>query len=493
MNTLAHQLTDYIQAAFAGLWVQTHEPDEAQREIARLCDAQQWQLDAWDCAAGLHSNGQGVSDPLTPLKALRGVPSAKDKPRLLCLHHFHRFLTNPLVVQELVNAVIWGKGEHAYVVVLSPLVQIPLELEKLFVVVDHPLPTRDQLAAIARELDGVHDIPEDSTPISAAAGLTRYEAEGAFALSLARHGGVVANVIWELKAQLLKKTGLLELHQGNERFADLGGLAALKSFCLKALAPRSAATPVVVSPRGLLLLGVPGTGKSAFVKALGNEIQRPTLTLDIGSLYGSLVGETESKIRQALKTADAMAPCVLFIDEIEKALSGVGGNGDSGVSTRLFGTILTWLNDHASDVFVIATCNDVAKLPPEFSRAERWDGIFFIDLPGDAERKAIWSLYLRQYGHTDTGIKVTGNAIPDDGQWTGAEIKACCRLAALLDCPLLDAARNVVPVALTASEKIAALREWASGRCLSAALAGVYQSRPETANHAPRRRVLNGK
>src|SRR5581483_9781079 len=170
----------------------------------------------------------------------------------------------------------------------------------------------------------------------------------------------------------------------------------------------------------------------------------------------------EQNIRQALRIADAMAPCVLFVDEIEKALSGVNSNGDSGVSSRLFGTLLTWLNDHETDVFFIGTCNDISKLPPEFARAERFDGLFMIDLPGAKEKLAIWSMYLEKYSLEPKQAK------PAHDLWTGAEIKSCCRLAALLDVPLVEAAQNVVPVAKTAGESVEKLRNWASGRCLSA-------------------------
>ena len=200
---------------------------------------------------------------------------------------------------------------------------------------------------------------------------------------------------------------------------------------------------------------------------------------------GSLVGSTEANVRQALKIADAMAPCVLFLDEVEKALSGVAASGqtDSGVSARLFGTLLTWLSDHETDVFVVCTCNDIAKLPPEFARAERFDGIFFLDLPGVDERKAIWKIYLQKFA-------LAQQALPKDDSWTGAEIKSCCRLAKLLDLPLVEAARNVVPVAVTAAESVERLRTWASGRCLSAKEAGVYarQGRPTTVG--PSHRVV---
>jgi len=176
-------------------------------------------------------------------------------------------------------------------------------------------------------------------------------------------------------------------------------------------------------------------------------------------------------MREALKIADAMAPCVLMIDEVEKALSGVSGNaGDGGVSSRLFGTLLTWLNDHTSDVFVVCTANDVSRLPPEFARAERFDGIFMLDFPGKDERQTIWELYLRQYELAQTQKQ------PADTDWTGAEIKSCCRLAALLDLPLVQAAQNIVPVAVTAAEAVSKLRTWASGRCLSADQPGIFHA-----------------
>src|SRR6516225_1729324 len=384
---LADQLTDYINAAFTGLWIQSFEPNEAEREIIQHARQKKWKLAVWDVANGLRL--PGVQDAKTdagsgdPLAALRALPALADKngTAILVMHNLHRFLNNPEVIQTAFSQLIVGKQQRTFVVVLSPVVQIPIELEKLFVVIEHALPDRQQLESIASELVSEHpeDLPKGEDlqrVLDAAAGLTRYEAEGAFALSLARHNAIQPQSIWELKAQTLRKNNLLTLHRGDEGFETLGGLANLKDFCRRALQPGKR-----VRPRGVLLLGVPGTGKSAFAKALGNETGRPTLLLDVGALYGSLVGATEANVRQALRIADAMSPCVLFIDEIEKALSGVGGQGDSGVSTRLFGTLLTYLSDRTSDTFFIGTCNDISKLPPEFARAERFDGVFFLDLP----------------------------------------------------------------------------------------------------------------
>lgn len=292
--------------------------------------------------------------------------------------------------------------------------------------------------------------------------------------------------VWELKCQTLKKSGLLQLYRGSEDFSGLGGLSALKAFCKRALLQPSRGNPLK-RPRGVLLLSPPGCGKSQFCKALGKETGRPVLILDVGSLMGSLIGQTEERTRQALRIIDAMQPCVAMLDELDKAFAGIAGSGanDSGVSARMFGTFLSWLNDHESDVFVACTANDVSKLPPEFSRAERFDAVFFLDLPGHDEKQAIWELYVRQF-ELDGRQKR-----PDDANWTGAEIRACCRLAALLDLPLVQAAQNVVPVAVTSAESVERLRTWASGRCLSADRPGIYQ-RNGASPSGQRRRVSRG-
>ena len=492
---LTEQLTEYVNAAFSGIWIQTAEPDEAERELIQLARQHEWKLAIWDVASGLRVPGDsdrlrldvGPGDPLAALRALPGL-AEKDSTALLILHNFHRLLNSPEVIQTTFNQLVVGKQQRTFLVVLAPVVLIPVELEKLFVVVEHELPNREQLQAIAQDLttedpgglpegDGLRHI------LDAAAGLTRYEAEGSFALSLARHGVIRPEVVSELKAQALKKNNLLTLYRGRESFVDLGGLDALKDFCRRVLTPKP--NPMA-RPRGVLLLGVAGTGKSAFAKSLGTETGRPTLLLDLGALYGSLVGATEANVRQALRIAEAMSPCVLFVDELEKALAGVGGTGDSGVATRVFGALLTWLSDHESDVFFVGTCNDISKLPPEFSRAERFDGVFFLDLPGSSEKNTIWPLYRERYG-------IPGNqARPDATDWTGAEIKSCCRLAALLDVPLTQAARQVVPVAVTAAEQVERLRGWASGRCLDAGAAGLYRRDSGPSAKAARRRVQRG-
>ena len=470
------RLSEYVRACFTGIWIESHEHQDALTEIAQLCRDEQWGLATWDIEAGLSVSGQteqdaSSNDPLTAIRAINAL-ATPDGTAILVLQNVHRFTQSAEVVQALARQIITGKQNRTIVVVLSPVVQIPTELEKMFVVMEHDLPNRQELDEIARGIaTETGELPEDSefqTVIDAAAGLTRMEAENAFSLSLVRQERITADAVWELKTQTLKKSGLLSLYRGGEDFSSLGGLSALKAFCKRAMLHPQRSNPLK-RPRGVLLLSPPGCGKSQFCKALGKEVGRPVLNLDIGSLMGSLVGQSEERTRQALRIIDAMAPCVAMIDEVEKAFAGMNGSGDSGVASRMFGTFLSWLNDHDSDVFVVCTANDVSKLPPEFSRSERFDGVFFLDLPSRDEKDAIWGIYRDLY-EIDSAQKS-----PNDTNWTGAEIKSCCRLSALLDLPLKQAAQNVVPVAVTAAESVGQLRSWASGRCLSASRSGLYQ------------------
>lgn len=497
--TFSERLSELVRACFTAIWITSQEQSNAVREIGQLCRDESWRLALWDVECGLTLAGSGPAEQATdPLAAIRALPSlsadsrseagpAGSETTVLVLRNYHRFLGSAEIVQALDHQIQRGKQHRTIIVILAPLIEIPVELEKAFVVVEHSLPDRQTLQEIAQgvatEAGELPDGAELERVLQAAGGLTRSEAENAFSLSLVRTQRIEADSIWELKTGQLKKSGLLQLYRGSACFAELGGLESLKHFCRRSLVDSSATsatsatstTNTAARPRGVLLLSPPGCGKSQFCKALGSETGRPVLMLDVGALLGSLVGQSEQRTRQALAIADAMAPCVLMIDEVEKAFAGFGGGaGDSGVSSRVFGTVLTWLNDHTSDVYVVCTSNDVSRLPGEFARAERFDGVFFVDLPSRGEKDSIWDLYQTTFGHDPEQRR------PSDEQWTGAEIKSCCRLAALLNVPLAKAAENVVPVAVTASESVARLRAWAAGRCLDAHQGGLYQSRAIT-------------
>ena len=352
--SLRNRLAEYVRACFTGIWIESQEHQDAIAEIAKLCREQSWKFAVWNVDSGLSGPDQSTitatNDPLSAVRAA-GALASPDTTAILVLENFHRFLSSAEIVQAMLRQVLNGKQNRVILVVLAPIVQIPLELEKLFMVLEHELPSRDELELIARgiateegELPGTIEL---QSVLDAAAGLTRTEAENAFSLSLVRNNRITADAVWDLKTQGLKKSGTLSLYQGTEDFSSLGGLAALKAFCKRALL-KPARGNTLKSPRGVMLLSPPGCGKSQFCKALGKEVGRPVLQLDIGCLMGSLVGQSEERTRQALRVIDAMAPCILMLDEVEKGFSGIGGSGDSGVSSRMFGTFLSWLNDHQS-------------------------------------------------------------------------------------------------------------------------------------------------
>ena len=267
--TLAERLSEYVRAAFTGLYIRSHEHDDAIAEIARLCRDQGWSLATWDVDRGLAVAGRadgagtvpGAADPLAAIRSLAAMATPEGT-AILVLRNFHKFLGSAEVIQALDTRIAAGKQDRTFLVILAPVVQVPVELEKLFVVIEHDLPGTDQLGAIARSIaTEPGELPEGdglTAVLDAAAGLTRVEAENAFSLSLVRHGRLAPEVLWELKGQALKKAGLLTLHRGGEAFADLGGLTALKAFCSRALRP---GRPAGARARGILLLGVPGTGK----------------------------------------------------------------------------------------------------------------------------------------------------------------------------------------------------------------------------------------
>jgi hypothetical protein len=490
---LTDQLTDYINAAFTGLWVLTSEPDEAEREIVQQARQQKWNIAVWDVAAGLRFPGNpGASSPESgggdPLTALRALPALADEngTALLVLYNFHRFLGNPEVVQTTFAQLVAGKQQRTFLIVLAPTVNIPVELEKLFVILEHALPDRHQLERIAQELtsENPEEMPhgEDlQRVLDAAAGLTRYEAEGAFSLSIARHSKIRVDTIWDLKAQAVKKSGLAQVYRGHDSFASLGGMEALKQLIRKALRPGCP-----VTAKGYILLSPPGCGKTSIAKAIGGEMQQPVLLCDPGLLKDKHVGESEAKVRRFIQVAEAMAPCVVLIDEIEKALAGATSKsqGDSGVSADQLRTLLTWRQDSTAPVFVVGTCNDADAITKvsggALTREDRFDGLVFIDLPSRAEKDAIWRIWREHYRIAPAQEQ------PDDTDWTPAEIKACCRKSLMYDLSLQAAADYVTHID---REQVEALRAWSEGRCLSASLSGLYH-RPSS-NASPSNRRIN--
>lgn len=270
---LTECLSEYIRACFTGIWVQSHEHPDALVAIAHLCQQESWRMASWNIAEGLKVPGTeaeaGGSDPLAAIRAVNTLASA-DGTAILVLENFHRFMQSAEIVQALAQQLVTGKQSRTFVVILSPIVQIPVELEKLFVVLEHELPDREQLTEIATGIaTEANEMPTGSDRemlLDAAVGLTRHEAEAAFSLSLVREGRLTAETLWEQKSQMLKKSGLLSLHRGSDDFSSLGGLSALKAFTKRALLQPNRGNPLKRA-RGVLLLSPPGCGKSQFCKS----------------------------------------------------------------------------------------------------------------------------------------------------------------------------------------------------------------------------------
>lgn len=492
-STLKTEIKRAVAAAYSGIWVNSYEQEDALREIVAACVEHCWQLLTWDPVHGCRdSNGKSVGEDANPGSAMSSLLSldASDRRALLVMRNITNYLSEPntgrvgepKLLQMLQDTIDKGMGGGHFVVILTyDNVVIPPEVEKMMYVIDHPLPAEDERYELFGSVLDDADVPPRGSAdarqlLDATAGLGRIETSGAIAMAMAgAKGAPKLDTIWSLKGRMLKKAGLLDMlsrGDGGNGFQSLGGLNVLKAFCKNMFT--SANRSPQVRPLGVLLLGPAGAGKSVFSEALGAEIGWPTVRLDVGRLMGGLVGATEANTRRALASIDAMDKVIVMIDEVEKALAGTsGGEHDSGVGARLLGSLLTWMNDRTSNAFLVVTSNDISKLPPEFSRAERFDGIFFLDLPEWEQRKIIWDIYRKFYAGLGLSPAQAAETPPDDN-WTPAEIKACCRLAVLHGVSLKDAASFIVPVYKTQKERIDNLRSWATGRCLSADYSGIY-------------------
>lgn len=488
---LADRLQTYINAGFSGNWVLTQEPEEVQREITRLSTSKGYEIVVWDLARGLVNprRSPDLVDPKTknPLVPLNTFSKADGNgPRIVLLWNYHMFLKDREVIQAFYNAILHGQQAQVFYFVLSCYAEIPLELQKVIVLHNHSLPRDKEIADIANNLMEKMDGTEVCKDIIyAARGLTRREIEGAFSLSISAHNEIKPQEVVGYKSESLRKTGFLSFYEGDADFEQLCGLSQLKWFTTSILSTQSN-----ILPKGLLLLGPPGTGKSQFAKALGKEVNRPVILCDLGRIYSKHVGETEANLREMIDIAESIAPCILFIDELEKALGGTSSDGDSGVSKRVLGKLLTWLNDKQSDVFVVGTANNVAMLPPEFSRAGRFDGLFFIDLPTKEEREKLWVYYGGKYS-----VEIPQPLPLSDEGWTGAEIEECCKKSSQLSLRISEACRYVIPVSISRREDIERLQEWSKARCMSSTYPGRYVGPQEATTTKPagkRRAIVNG-
>jgi ATP-dependent 26S proteasome regulatory subunit len=444
----------------------------------------------------------GARDSRDPLRALELVEKSPER-ALFVLRDFHPFLQDPTVVRKLRDLAHALKSCPRTLILLSPVLKIPPEVEKEVAVVEYALPGFDDLDSILEEVvEGVRSDEEKSrlydvdlgpaereSMVSAALGLTEVEAQNVFSKSLIQKRRFNVEVILSEKEQIIRKSGILEYYRHSEAFGDVGGLEALKMWLSKRTRAftKEARDFGLPQPRGILLIGVPGCGKSLTAKAVGQLWRLPILRLDVGKVFAGLVGSSEENMRKAIRTAEAVAPAILWLDELEKGFSGTQSSGfsDGGTTARVFGSFVTWLQEKTSPVFVIATANQVTLLPPELLRKGRFDEIFFVDLPTHEEREAIFRIHLEKRNRDPEGFDLTELAAYSEG-FSGAEIEQAV-VSALYDAfddggrPLATAdlrasLQETVALSQTMSEAIAELREWAGRRARPAS--AVARRRP---------------
>jgi ATP-dependent 26S proteasome regulatory subunit len=471
-------LENYIRAGYPAIAITTPEEGRALAECRRVTRELRMAFATWSLTQGLQVEGTpqkaSLQDPVSALLAAQKLPDNT----IYCLLDFHPFLRSPDVWRTAKDQFALQKPRGIVYVFVSIQFELPRELEREIVVISLPLPTREELKDILRrvaEADGKVDMPADPTPIiEAALGLTITEAENAFTLSLVVAGSFSAPVIAREKEQLVRKSGVLEIYSPDANMEAVGGLAELKRYLhlrVAAFSPEAQAYGLP-APRGVLLVGVPGCGKSLCAQALAAEWQKPLLRLDAGRLFGSLVGESEANTRRALEVAEAVAPAVLWLDEVEKGLAGVQSSGrtDSGVTARVFGQFLTWLQEKKAPVFVVATANAVDQLPPEFLRKGRFDEIFFVDLPAPEERADIFRVQLVKRRRNPDRFDIPA-LVTTTENFTGAEIEEAV-VSGLFTAwndgkrevtteDILAAARAITPLAVGMADRIEALRAWA--------------------------------
>ncbi len=467
MSEKVKLVSDYIQAGFPLLSICTSEPDRVEEEVVReinaLTEHQKSVLQrsdpvkaarysmtvyAWDCRRGrrdLSNNGAGNDkDMIDPYMLLNWFSGDECGGRsILLIHNFHRHIDQDMgILQFLQNIISVLNTSLRTIIFVSPDMEIPIELERIVTEVDHPLPTSDEIKAQFEKMVDAYGMNVDekklNEAVEVAKGLTMFEAENAISLSIVRKRNIDKDTIFEIKSHMIKKNGDLEISMFDETLDSLKGYQNLKDFGLSVLSH-----PLSL---GILILGVSGCGKSHFAKAVGKDIGLPTVSLSFGNMFDSLVGSSERKIKNALRICDAMSPLLLFIDELEKDLAGAQSSGetDSGVTKRVMKTFLTWLSDHKSRVPIIATANSVKHVPPEFLRSERWDAIFFVNIPTEEESDAILTHYLTEYGIKATAEEVRSKI--NMRNWTGAEIKTLCRLGHIMGGDIEKSSRYVVPI-----------------------------------------------
>ena len=400
---MKNQIKNYIRAGYPGIFITTHEEARAEGEIeAAVKELDGFELYAWSITQGIVSVGaepKAITDTETPEGALEAFASQPPK-SVLVLRDFHAVLREPYppLVRRLKDCLTAGKMSNRHIIIIGCELRLPPEIEKEIVVLDFKLPDRAALRVVAENIAASANIilnGETDPILDAASGLTTMEAENAFALSVIESGTITPKIVQREKSATIKKNGILEVIDSMISLDDIGGLELLKADLMEKrhLFTTAAQDYGIPTPRGLLAVGQAGTGKSLTAQATASVFNIPLLRLEAGKLFGSLVGQSESNWRNAIATAKAIAPCVLWIDEVDGLFVGAESSGktDSGVTARVIKAVLQDMQYNSEGIFYIFTANDIDGLPdPLIDRLDTWS----VDLPNHTERKAIWRIHI---------------------------------------------------------------------------------------------------
>lgn len=484
-----------IRARYPVIYVVTWEETRLEDEIAQIAAKREKKVFTWSTCRGIVPHGvstqsrQSIDEKTRdPMNALNQVVEAID-PAVYIFKDFHPYFNDPAVARKVREVGLYLKNSYKTLILVSPTLRLPMELEKEVCVVDFDLPGREEIGELldntiaqmntSANLKISLDPAAKESIVHAALGLTINEAENVFAKTLVKTGGLSEKdvpIILSEKEQIIRKSGMLEYYRATEQFDTVGGMTQLKDWLRK----RSSAFTDearkfgLPAPKGVLLIGVQGCGKSLCAKALASQWRVPLLRLDLGRVFSSLVGSSEENVRGAIRVAESVAPAILWVDEIEKAFAGTQSSSfsDAGTTSRVFGTFITWLQEKTSPVFVMATANNISQLPPELLRKGRFDDIFFVDLPDRAERADIFKIHIAKRGRNPESFDLKKLAEASDG-FSGAEIEEAV-VAALFDVfdkkqdlstdAILTSINSTVPLSKTMKEEIDRLKEWARDR-----------------------------
>jgi len=482
-------LTSHLAAGYPLLFVKTYEEMRAQIAIKEACKSLDKTLYLWSVTCGLskiqdNDELSSIGDTTSPDEVIDYLfENFKEEMSTIVLCDFHKFLNDARIMRMIreLNSRFKEMGNN--IIFLSPIYKVPEELKKDITVVEFNLPTKKELGEVVNDLSKECEVTltdlEREEIIDALSGLTTIEAENALSMSVCNYDTFRPEEVVKIKAEVVRKSGILEYCESEVTMNDVGGLDKLKTWLelRKKSFSKEAKAYGITTPRGILLVGIPGCGKSFVAKAISSAWKIPMVKLDLGKIYGSLVGESEGNMREALEVAEAVSPCVLMVDEIEKGLAGSSGGGknDSGVSSRVFGYLLNWMQDRKADVFVVATANQISQLPPEFLRKGRFDELFFVDLPNDEERKEIFKIHIEKKNRKSSEFDIDRLSNITDG-FTGSEIEESVKSSLFvsfskdreLKTKDIDGVlQKMIPLSKTMEKELNAIREWSDGRAVN--------------------------